>query len=248
MAKDPYSVLGVSGDAGEEEITKAYRRLAKKYHPDLNPGDEEAARKMSEINDAYEQIKNPSASKGDGQSSSYSSYKDFGYGGFYRAAEDHIAYIEIAKSFMMQGRYNEALNVLSNIKNRNAEWFYVSAVCHSEMGNVIIAIQHIEQAVRMEPSNMRYRQAMEILKAGGKVYNRRAKTYSSPLCRINPIFTLCLMCMACNICTNIFYALFFRGAEPSDPPLVSHNEAVCNDGITGDNIPGADTSNFQNRI
>ena len=56
---DPYSVLGVSQDASEEEIKAAYRRLAKKYHPDLNPDDAEAARKMNEINAAYEQIKNP---------------------------------------------------------------------------------------------------------------------------------------------------------------------------------------------
>ncbi len=58
MVNDPYSVLGVSKDASEDEIKSAYRRLAKKYHPDLNPGDAEAARKMNEINAAYEQIKN----------------------------------------------------------------------------------------------------------------------------------------------------------------------------------------------
>ena len=66
MAKDPYSVLGVSPGASDDEVTKAYRKLAKKYHPDLNPGDEEAARKMSEINDAYEQIKNPSSARSGG--------------------------------------------------------------------------------------------------------------------------------------------------------------------------------------
>lgn len=57
---DPYEVLGVSRGASEDEIKRAYRQLAKKYHPDLNPGDAEAARKMNEINAAYEQIKNPS--------------------------------------------------------------------------------------------------------------------------------------------------------------------------------------------
>ena len=56
---DPYRVLGVSPDASEEEIKKAYRRLAKKYHPDLNPGDREAAQKMQQINAAYEQLQNP---------------------------------------------------------------------------------------------------------------------------------------------------------------------------------------------
>ena len=57
MAQDPYKVLGVPYGASDEEVTKAYRRLAKKYHPDLNPNDPEAAKKMSEINAAYEQIK-----------------------------------------------------------------------------------------------------------------------------------------------------------------------------------------------
>jgi curved DNA-binding protein CbpA len=86
--KDPYEVLGVPHGASEEEVTKAYRKLAKKYHPDLNPGDEAAAQKMSEINDAYDRIK-----KGDvGVRSSYSrtagpqqgnAQYGYGSGGYY---------------------------------------------------------------------------------------------------------------------------------------------------------------------
>lgn len=57
--QNPYEVLGVSPDCSEEELKSAYRKLAKQYHPDLNPGDEYAARRMNEINAAYEQIKNP---------------------------------------------------------------------------------------------------------------------------------------------------------------------------------------------
>ena len=58
---DPYKVLGVSPGATDEEITKAYRRLAKKYHPDLNPGDAGAQARMQEINEAYDAIKKGSA-------------------------------------------------------------------------------------------------------------------------------------------------------------------------------------------
>ena len=61
MTGDPYQILGVSHDADAEQIKQAYRRLAKQYHPDLHPGDAEAARRMNEINEAYDLIKNPDA-------------------------------------------------------------------------------------------------------------------------------------------------------------------------------------------
>jgi DnaJ-class molecular chaperone with C-terminal Zn finger domain len=65
MIHDPYTVLGVPPSATEAEISKSYRRLAKLYHPDLNQGDAEAAKKMSEINVAYDLIKSGKASRGD---------------------------------------------------------------------------------------------------------------------------------------------------------------------------------------
>ena len=61
MTGDPYEVLGVSHGASEDEIKQAYRRLAKQYHPDLHPGDAACAKKMNEINEAYDLLKNPQA-------------------------------------------------------------------------------------------------------------------------------------------------------------------------------------------
>lgn len=59
MIDDPYKVLGISPGASQEEIKKAYRQMAKKYHPDLHPDDPNANQRMNEINEAYDMLTNP---------------------------------------------------------------------------------------------------------------------------------------------------------------------------------------------
>src|SRR5579863_2117238 len=56
---DYYKILGVSKNAGEKEIRSAYRKLARKYHPDVNPGDKAAEQRFKEINEAYEVLSDP---------------------------------------------------------------------------------------------------------------------------------------------------------------------------------------------
>ncbi|MBQ3419832.1 MAG: J domain-containing protein [Erysipelotrichaceae bacterium] len=91
---DPYTVLGVSKDASEEQIKDAYRKLAKKYHPDLNPNNEEAASKMKEINAAYDQIKNPSqyqqqAYNQNNGTNYYNFYNDQDFAEFFKRASQN---------------------------------------------------------------------------------------------------------------------------------------------------------------
>ena len=57
--RDYYEVLGVSKDADEDTLKKAYRKLAKKYHPDANPGDKEAEAKFKEASEAYSVLSDP---------------------------------------------------------------------------------------------------------------------------------------------------------------------------------------------
>ena len=101
MVNDPYSVLGISRDASQEEVKKAYRKKAKEYHPDLHPNDPKATEKMNEINEAYDMICNPekysNRQRGAGYGSQYggtygSTYGGAGYGSGYNQSGNQNAY------------------------------------------------------------------------------------------------------------------------------------------------------------
>lgn len=203
MVDDPYKVLGLSPNATDDEVKRAYRALAKKYHPDLNPGDQEAARKMQEVNEAYDQIKNPekyaqkSAGGYGGYGSPYGGYYDYGQ---HSRTEQADQYQTAAEQYIRFRRWQEALNALGNCQNKNARWYYLSALANDGLGNQVTALEHMRRAVSMEPDNQEYLWALSRMENGGSAYRRQAGNFGGFNFGGSPCGNLCLCYLAQLVC------------------------------------------------
>lgn len=220
---DPYTVLGVSQSATEEEIKKAYRSLSRRYHPDANvnnPHKEQAEEKFKEIQQAYQQIMTEreqgtsggygqSSSGGQGQGGFGGSYWDFGdfFGGFgsqrqkgTAGGNEESTYQQAASNYIRSGHYKEAVHVLNSMKNRDARWHYLSAIANSGLGNNVAAMEAAGKAVAMEPGNQEYQQLYAQLQSGGSWYYDRRQSYGSPIAGGDFCMKLCLANFACNFC------------------------------------------------
>jgi molecular chaperone DnaJ len=225
MNQDPYQVLGVPVGAPEDEVSKAYRRLAKVYHPDVNHGSAEAVRKMSEINAAYDAIKSgktggeeaaggPGAqgqgaggganAYGDGDPFGFNPFEDLFGGDYGRGGAG--AGIDAAKVYLRFGLYGQALEALKGISERNAEWYYCSAMANWGAGEAETALQFARTAAQMEPDNAEYQRAASQMRNGGRVYRQPAGDFGAPMAGIGRIL---IGFFVANIFLSFFARLFF---------------------------------------
>ena len=225
--QDPYQVLGVSPQSTDDEIKKAYRALAKKYHPDVNNGSAAAEARMKEVNEAYSAVMKmrreggstgyggATSGTGYGRGSGYGSYGAYsgysgysssygGYGsGAYRTASSPR--MQAVRNYIQSGRYHEAMHLLEEINERNAEWYYLCGEVNLGLGNRVAALNFARQAVNMDPNSFEYRALLSRLENASSFYQangtQRGFTMPGFVCG-NPLLSCCAINLLCNLLCN----------------------------------------------
>jgi curved DNA-binding protein CbpA len=165
---DPYKVLNISPNASDDEVKRAYRELARKYHPDNyhdNPLADLAQEKMKEINEAYEQVQKQRKT----QAAYGSPQGAYSYGGAssYAGSSSADPLMQRVRAAINSGDITLAERLLNEAQEHGAEWSFLMGVVCMRRGWMDEAKQYLQTACRMEPDNAEYRQAMQLFDNSG---------------------------------------------------------------------------------
>lgn len=202
--QDPYRVLGVSPQATDDEVKKAYRALAKKYHPDVNNGSADAEARMKEVNEAYSTVMKwrREGTGASGYEGNHGGGRQGYAGGTYGSANPHM---QAARNYIRAGHFQEAMRVLESIMERNAEWYYLCGEASLGLGNRVAALNYARQAVSMNPNNFEYRALLSRLEGGAQYYQTgtEGRGFSMPtvLCG-SPLLGCCALNLLYNCLCN----------------------------------------------
>src|SRR5699024_2720967 len=117
-----------------------------------------------------------------GSTNGYGGYGSAGgYGGYQRSGagqnDEYTSHLNAAMSYIRAGRYNEALNVLSGMDRKGAQWYYLSAIANNGLGNNVVALEHAKRAVELEPNRMEYQALLQQLQGRGSWYDEMSSPY-----------------------------------------------------------------------
>ena len=183
---NPYEVLGVSENATDEEIKKAYKELVKKYHPDKyhdNPLADLAEEKLQEINEAYDMLM-----KGRGRNGG--STGSTGYG----ATPDYMQ----VRRYLDANNLSAAEAMLNGTNDRSAEWFFLSGMLSYKKGWYDDAMNKLRTAADMEPGNVEYSRIYGQMMSMGNQYQNQA--YGRGYGNSNDMCCQALQCYICADC------------------------------------------------
>lgn len=215
----------------KDKAEERFKEIQQAYHAIINGNADAYGDNQYQSEYSHGGSYNPYGSYGAGRTGGRAGYEEDPFGGFYGSfgpfasffgtegrRDDDIfqddnpdnKYYRAAKTYMGNGDYESARNVLNQVKDHNGRWFYYSGVCNAGLGKQIRALEMLERAIKLEPSNKEYQQAYEQIKRGSKWYMDRGTDYGmnmpgqgfSRFCN-----SLCTTCMVLSCCSSGCYPL-----------------------------------------